>query len=274
MAMTMEWIRHALRDHPELALFLAMAAGYFLGRLRIGTFKLGPVVGCLLAGVAVGQLGIVVPSVLGRTFFLFFLFSVGYKTGPQFFKVVFRRSAAGCNIMPNATLSLVATSLQHGKTRVGGTLIGCRRTEVGTGPDARRVGTGRSCRGDGGECHGDGLGVVTAAPSKARQPQIHGGEILAGTEWGEDRQGGLVLGFLLDIATLVVKAPAEQVSTSGNQGYVIAPGKGGDCLAEATFSGRRLTAAPQQLAESAQHLRAECPIKDVREHAGCTPRQR
>ena len=103
MAMTMEWIRHALRDHPELALFLAMAAGYFLGRLRIGTFKLGPVVGCLLAGIAVGQLGIVIPGVLGRTFFLFMLFSVGYKTGPQFFR------GLGRNSLPQAILTLIFT---------------------------------------------------------------------------------------------------------------------------------------------------------------------
>jgi putative transport protein len=83
--MILEWIGSSLRDHPELALFLALAAGYLLGRVRIGSFKLGPAVGCLLAGVAVGQIGIAVPSVLGRTFFLLFLFSIGYKTGPQFF---------------------------------------------------------------------------------------------------------------------------------------------------------------------------------------------
>ena len=86
MTMIVEWIGASLRDHPELALFLALAAGYLLGRVRIGSFKLGPVVGCLLAGITVGQIGIVVPGVLGRTFFLLFLFSIGYKTGPQFFR--------------------------------------------------------------------------------------------------------------------------------------------------------------------------------------------
>jgi putative transport protein len=50
----------------------------------MGSFKLGPVVGCLLADVIVGQ--IVAPGVLGRTFFLLFLFSIVYKTGPQFFR--------------------------------------------------------------------------------------------------------------------------------------------------------------------------------------------
>jgi len=103
MVVTMEWISHALRDHPELALFLAMAAGYFIGQLRLGSFKLGAVVGCLLAGVAVGQLGITVAGVLGRTFFLLFLFSVGYKTGPQFFR------GLGRNSIPQLILTLIFT---------------------------------------------------------------------------------------------------------------------------------------------------------------------
>ena len=101
MATTMEWIRDALRDHPQLAVFLTLAAGYLLGRVRIGSFKLGPVVGCLLAGVAVGQIGIIVPGVLGTTFFLLFLFSTGYKTGPQFFR------GFGRGAFPQVALTLI-----------------------------------------------------------------------------------------------------------------------------------------------------------------------
>jgi putative transport protein len=101
MTMIIEWIGASLRDHPELALFLALATGYLLGRVRIGSFKLGPVVGCLLAGVAVGQIDIVVPGVLGRTFFLLFLFSIGYKTGPQFFR------GFGRGALPQVALTLL-----------------------------------------------------------------------------------------------------------------------------------------------------------------------
>jgi putative transport protein len=64
MTTAIEWIRPALQIHSELVLFLALAAGYLLGRLRIGSFQLGPVVGCLLAGVTVGQLGITIPTAL------------------------------------------------------------------------------------------------------------------------------------------------------------------------------------------------------------------
>ncbi len=41
-----------LRENPELAIFLTLAIGFVLGRIRIGTFKLGNVVGTLLAGRA------------------------------------------------------------------------------------------------------------------------------------------------------------------------------------------------------------------------------
>src|ERR1700761_8466401 len=101
MTTAIEWISHALQEHSELALFLALAAGYLLGRVRMGSFKLGPVVGCLLAGVAVGHIGIVVPGVLGRTFFLLFLFSIGYKTGPQFFR------GFGRGALPQVALTLL-----------------------------------------------------------------------------------------------------------------------------------------------------------------------
>ncbi len=44
--------------------------------------------GTLLAGVAVGQLGIQVPAVLKYVFFDLFLFTTGYKVGPQFFRAL------------------------------------------------------------------------------------------------------------------------------------------------------------------------------------------
>jgi putative transport protein len=101
MTTAIEWIRLALQSHSELALFLALAAGYFIGRLRIGSFRLGPVVGCLLAGVVVGQLGITIPTALGSVFFLLFLFSVGYKAGPQFFR------GLGRNALPQVVLAIL-----------------------------------------------------------------------------------------------------------------------------------------------------------------------
>ena len=84
----MNYLTHALREHQELAVFLTLAVGFFIGRLRVGTFSLGTAVGTLLAGVAIGQLNIQVPAVVRYVFFDLFLFTTGYKVGPQFFRAL------------------------------------------------------------------------------------------------------------------------------------------------------------------------------------------
>jgi putative transport protein len=82
----MEYFVTALREHQELTIFLTLAVGFFIGRLRFGSFNLGTVVGTLLAGVLIGQLGIKVDPVVKNVFFDLFLFTIGYKVGPQFFR--------------------------------------------------------------------------------------------------------------------------------------------------------------------------------------------
>ncbi len=75
-----------LRAHPEITFFLVLGIGYALGKLKVGSFSLGAVTGTLLAGVAVGQLGVHVSGEVRQSFFLLFLFSIGFRTGPQFFR--------------------------------------------------------------------------------------------------------------------------------------------------------------------------------------------
>jgi putative transport protein len=38
----MKWLGHALRQNPELARFLSLALGYAIGRVRVGSFEVGP----------------------------------------------------------------------------------------------------------------------------------------------------------------------------------------------------------------------------------------
>jgi putative transport protein len=97
----MNYITTALREHPELAVFLTLAIGFFIGRLRFGTFSLGTAVGTLLAGVAIGQMGIQVPAVVKYVFFDLFLFTTGYKVGPQFFRALKK------DALPQLALTLV-----------------------------------------------------------------------------------------------------------------------------------------------------------------------
>jgi len=80
----MEWILKTLRDTPELAIFLTLALGFAIGQVKIKGFGLGSVTGVLLMGVLIGQLDITISATVKSTFFLIFLFAVGYSVGPQF----------------------------------------------------------------------------------------------------------------------------------------------------------------------------------------------
>jgi putative transport protein len=80
------WIVETLRSYPELAIFLALAVGFWIGPKKLAGFSLGNVTATLLAAVAIGQLGMAVPGPIKSTFFLLFLFAVGYGVGPQFFR--------------------------------------------------------------------------------------------------------------------------------------------------------------------------------------------
>ena len=82
----MNWLFNTLRGNPEIAIFLALAIGFYVGGLKFGKFSLGNVTGVLLAGVLIGQLNITISPNVKSVFFLMFLFAVGYSVGPQFFR--------------------------------------------------------------------------------------------------------------------------------------------------------------------------------------------
>lgn len=82
----MEWVIHLLRQHSELAIFLTIATGFWIGKIKVGQFSLGIVTSVLLVGVLVGQLDITIEEPVKSVFFLLFLFAIGYKVGPQFFR--------------------------------------------------------------------------------------------------------------------------------------------------------------------------------------------
>ncbi len=92
----MTWLQEALIEHPEAAVFLALAAGFWFGRFTIKGFGLGAVTATLLAGVTLGSLvsiqlddgstaSIEVSHGAMEMFFLAFIFTLGLRLGPQFF---------------------------------------------------------------------------------------------------------------------------------------------------------------------------------------------
>ena len=78
------YIADTLRANPQLAIFLTLAVGYWVGSKKFGSFSLGAVTGTLLAGIIIGQLGIDISSQVKSIFFIMFLFAVGFGVGPQF----------------------------------------------------------------------------------------------------------------------------------------------------------------------------------------------
>jgi putative transport protein len=140
----MDYVVAALRTHPELAIFLTLAAGFALGHVRLGSFRVGSVLGTLLAGVLVGQLDIKVPSIIKDVFFDLFLFATGYKVGPQFIR------GLGKSALPQVAVtvilcltSLVATVLAtkllgYDVGTAAGLLAGAftESTVIGTAGDA------------------------------------------------------------------------------------------------------------------------------------------
>jgi putative transport protein len=82
------WFVETLRAHPEIAIFLSLGIGYWVGGKSFKGLSLGAVTSTLIAAVVIGQLGIVVSANVKAVFFLMFLFAVGYGVGPQFVRGV------------------------------------------------------------------------------------------------------------------------------------------------------------------------------------------
>lgn len=77
---------------PEIALFLALVLGCWVGRFRFGSFQLGGVAGSLLMAVLISQVGVHIDSGIKAVLFALFIYAVGYQSGPQFFRSLGRQS--------------------------------------------------------------------------------------------------------------------------------------------------------------------------------------
>ncbi len=96
-----DWFAQTLRSYPEIALFLSLGIGYYVGKFTFRGIGLGAVTATLLAAVVIGQLGITISPNVKSTFFLIFLFAVGYGVGPQFVRGVAKDG------LPQAIFSVV-----------------------------------------------------------------------------------------------------------------------------------------------------------------------
>ncbi len=85
----MAWFATTFAKYPELAVFLVIGLGYWIGSFKIKGFGLGPVTGSLIVGLVVGAYFTVPVSSMAKSLlFLLFLFSIGYSVGPKFFQAM------------------------------------------------------------------------------------------------------------------------------------------------------------------------------------------
>jgi len=88
----MSFIADIFRHSPEIALFLSLALGYWVGKFQFGKFQLGGVAGSLLAAVLISQFGVQIDNGIKAVLFALFIYAVGFESGPQFFRSLGRHS--------------------------------------------------------------------------------------------------------------------------------------------------------------------------------------
>jgi aspartate-alanine antiporter len=103
---TMHTVGWIISTAPEIFLLLAVAIGTSLGRIKVHGFSIGTTACTLIVAVLIGQLGaFTFPSLLRTILFSLFVFTIGYRSGPEFFASLSLR-----------TLSQVALALVLGGT--------------------------------------------------------------------------------------------------------------------------------------------------------------
>src|SRR6185295_14562838 len=89
---TIEWI---IKTAPEIFLLLAIAIGTVIGRKKFFGFSVGTTACILIVAVLLGQLGtFAIPGLLKTILFSLFVFTIGYKSGPEFFASLSLRTLA------------------------------------------------------------------------------------------------------------------------------------------------------------------------------------
>jgi putative transport protein len=125
MSAPMNLAGELLRHNPEIALLLSLAIGYAAGGLSFRDISLGTTVSTLLAAAIIGQAGITIDPMLKSLLFALFIFTVGYRGGPQFFASL--RHSAG----PLLAVALVLSGTAIVTTIVVAKVIGLSRGAAG-----------------------------------------------------------------------------------------------------------------------------------------------
>ena len=99
-------ISDALAENPVLLLFVVVAVGFAVGRVRVGGFSLG-VAAVLFAGIAFGAVDhrLVLPDPMWVLGLALFVYTVGLASGPGFLGALRRRGLAANSLVVAAVLA-------------------------------------------------------------------------------------------------------------------------------------------------------------------------
>src|SRR5664279_5312662 len=100
------YITTTLIENPILVLFLVIAVGYLVGKIRIGSFSLG-VVAVLFAGLGVSAFNakLALPPIVYTLGLVLFVYTIGIASGPSFF-AAFRKKGLRNNLFAFGILLL------------------------------------------------------------------------------------------------------------------------------------------------------------------------
>jgi aspartate-alanine antiporter len=105
----MSFLQSLFSQAPEIALFLSLSAGYWIGKFQFGKFQLGGVAGSLLVAVLISQIGVTIDNGIKAVLFALFIYAVGFESGPQFFRSLGRQSIREIVLAAVLALSALVT---------------------------------------------------------------------------------------------------------------------------------------------------------------------
>jgi putative transport protein len=139
------WIKSTLEANPEIALFLCLALGFAVGKVRVWKLSLGGVAGTLIVAIFIGMIGkVALNDEVKNIAFAMFIFTLGYMSGPSFFASLNRRSLkyftfTGIEVVAVLAVTAAATKILDLDVGTAAGLMAGGATEsavVGTASDA------------------------------------------------------------------------------------------------------------------------------------------
>lgn len=101
----MDLVRSFFEASPIAVLFVCVAIGFAIGRIKVGGVPIGGIPGTLLAAIVIGQIGVDVDENIKTIAFALFIYSLGYVSGPSFVE------SLGRSTIKLVNLSLVSSLL-------------------------------------------------------------------------------------------------------------------------------------------------------------------